>query len=43
MKRRLKQHLLLRSSADFATVSDYESWLHGILERVMSPVTLNSG
>ena len=34
LKRRLKQHLLLRGSTDFATVSDYESWLHGILETV---------
>lgn len=34
LKRRLKQHLLLRESTDFDTVADYESWLHGILKKV---------
>jgi len=31
LKRRLKQHLLLRGSRDFSSVADYESWLQDIL------------
>lgn len=33
LKRRLKQHLLLRGSSDFASVGDYEVWLAQILEK----------
>ncbi len=33
LKRRLKQHLLLRGSTDFDSVDDYRRWLEGILER----------
>ena len=32
LKRRLKQHLLIRGSRDFESVETYETWLHGILE-----------
>jgi len=32
LKRRLKQHLLLRSSRDFDSVEDYRSWLEGVLQ-----------
>lgn len=31
LKRRLKQHLLLRGSRDFASVAEYEAWLQEIL------------
>ena len=31
LKRRLKQHLLLRGSSDFDSVEDYESWVQGVL------------
>jgi len=31
LKRRLKQHLLLRGSSDFASVETYEAWLAGVL------------
>jgi hypothetical protein len=31
LKRRLKQHLLLRGSFDFASVAEYESWLQDVL------------
>ena len=34
LKRRLKQHLLLRGSRDFESVQAYEAWLQQILERV---------
>ena len=33
MKRRLKQHLLLRGSGDFGSVEEYETWLAQILEK----------
>jgi hypothetical protein len=33
LKRRLKQHLLLRGSRDFPTVAAYESWVQATLER----------
>ena len=33
LKRRLKQHLLLRRSRDFASVEAYEEWLWGVLEK----------
>lgn len=32
-KRRVKQHLLLRGSSDFASVDEYERWLQSIAER----------
>ena len=32
LKRRLKQHLLLRQSRDFESVETYEGWLHGVVE-----------
>lgn len=33
VKRRLRQHLLLRGSADFQSVEEYERWLWGVLEK----------
>ena len=33
LKRRLKQHLLLRGSSDFESVSQYESWLSAVIEK----------
>ncbi len=33
LKRRLKQHLLLRGSRDFDSVQDYESWLWEAMEK----------
>jgi hypothetical protein len=33
LKRRIRQHLLLRGSRDFATEADYERFLHQVLER----------
>jgi hypothetical protein len=33
LKRRLRQHLLLRSSRDFDSVEAYERFVHGVLER----------
>lgn len=33
LKRRLKQHVLLRGSSDFMSVEDYEVWLAQIMER----------
>jgi hypothetical protein len=33
VKRRLKQHLLLRGSTDFEDVPAYESWVWGVLEK----------
>ncbi len=33
LKRRLKQHLLLRDSHDFESVKAYTSWLHSVLEQ----------
>jgi len=33
LKRRLKQHLLLRGSGEFATLSEYESFLGAVMER----------
>lgn len=33
LKRRIKQHLLVRRSRDFASVHDYRQWLHGVLEK----------
>lgn len=33
LKRKLKQHLLLRGSNDFDTVQQYECWVHQILEK----------
>lgn len=33
LKRRLKQHLLLRESADFESVEAYEVWVQSVLER----------
>lgn len=33
LKRRLKQHLLLRGSADFKNVQEYEEWLGEVLEK----------
>lgn len=32
LKRRLKQHLLLRQSRDFDSVDAYVTWLHGVME-----------
>ena len=32
LKRRIKQHLLLRGSRDFASAEAYQTWLHGVLE-----------
>ena len=32
LKRRLKQHLLLRGSRDFDAVEDYESWIDGVVD-----------
>jgi hypothetical protein len=34
LKRRLKQHLLLRGSRDFESVAEYELWLRGIVRSV---------
>lgn len=31
LKRRLKQHLLMRGSVDFESVNAYESWVHGVI------------
>lgn len=33
LKRRLKQHLILRGSSDFASVEEYEAWLAEIMEK----------
>jgi hypothetical protein len=33
LKRRLKQHLLLRGSRDFDSVEVYEAWVQGVLEQ----------
>ena len=33
LKRRLRQHLLLRGSREFATETDYEHFLERVLER----------
>lgn len=33
LKRRLKQHLLLRGSRDFEGVATYEQWVQGVLEK----------
>ena len=33
LKRRLRQHLLLRGSQDFDSVEDYEAWVQGVLEQ----------
>jgi hypothetical protein len=33
LKRRIKQHLLLRGSADFESVAEYKQWLQKVLER----------
>lgn len=33
LKRRLKQHLLLRASRDFDSVDDYQSWLEGVVKQ----------
>lgn len=33
LKRRLKQHLILRGSRDFSEVSTYEAWVQGVLEQ----------
>ena len=33
LKRRLKQHLLLRGSNDFESLSQYESWLSAVIEK----------
>ena len=33
LKRRLEQHLLLRSSRDFASIKVYESWIDEVVER----------
>lgn len=33
LKRRVKQHLLLRGSRDFESVESYETWLHGVVEK----------
>lgn len=33
LKRRVKQHLLLRRSRDFESVEAYETWLHGVVEK----------
>ena len=33
LKRRLKQHLLLRGSSDFKTISEYKAWLCGVLKK----------
>ena len=33
LKRRLKQHLLLRGSSDFESVREYESWLSAVIEK----------
>ncbi len=37
LKRRLKQHLLLRRSRDFDSRAAYETWLGGILEKANRP------
>lgn len=37
LKRRIKQHLLLRGSRDFASVRGYEEWLEGIVEKANQP------
>jgi len=33
LKRRMKQHLLLRGSSDFDSVEDYETWIQDVLEK----------
>lgn len=33
LKRRLKQHLLMRGSRDFDSVEAYETWLHGVVHK----------
>lgn len=33
LKRRLKQHLILRGSKDFGTVEAYQQWLDGVLDK----------
>ena len=33
LKRRLKQHLLLRDNRDFASMNDYEEWIDEIIEK----------
>lgn len=40
LKRRLKQHLLLRGSRDFDAVADYEVWLHAVLGKANALRTL---
>jgi hypothetical protein len=37
LKRRLKQHLLLRGSSDFESREAYEHWLRGIVEKANRP------
>jgi hypothetical protein len=34
LKRRLKQHLLLRGSTDFESPEEYETWVQSVLDRV---------
>jgi Mu transposase-like protein len=33
LKRRLRQHLLLRGSTDFPSVEEYEGWIGGVVEK----------
>ena len=33
LKRRLKQHLLLRQSCDFGSIEELEGWIQGVMER----------
>lgn len=33
LKRRMKQHLLMRGSRDFESVDAYEAWLHDVLQK----------
>lgn len=37
LKRRLQQHLLLRGNREFATLSEYESFLGAVMERANGP------
>lgn len=42
-KRRLKQHLLLRGSRDFASEEEYERWMQGIAEKANARRTAKVG
>ena len=37
LKRRLRQHLLLRGSTDFTSAAEYELWLQGVIKKANGP------